>query len=118
MCVKYQVINYVRSQAAFQKHGNFYKSFVKIIQEETFETVLYDDLEEALNKGVKNLPEKTQLVFRLNRMEGRSISEIAAKLNLSEKAIKYHITRSLKELRLHLRGFLFSCLYFMIIFEN
>ena len=66
----------------------------------------YNDLVHALDEQVKNLPEKTQEVFRLNRLEGRSVSEIARRLNVSEKAIEYHITRSRKELRLLLKDFL------------
>ena len=45
-------------------------------------------------------------IFRLNRMEGHSVAEIANLLRLSEKAIQYHLTRSVKELRLYLKDFL------------
>ena len=69
-------------------------------------TIEYNDLARALEEKVKVLPEKTQEVFRLNRLEGRSVSEIANQLNLSEKAIEYHITRSRKELKLLLKDFL------------
>lgn len=69
-------------------------------------TVEYNDLVKALEEKLKALPEKTQEVFRLNRLEGRSVSEIAHLLKLSEKAIEYHITRSRKELRLLLKDFL------------
>ena len=72
------------------------------------EAVQFHNLTEAIEEGVQKLPEKTQLVFRLNRMEGKSIAEIAIKLKLSEKAIKYHISRSIKELRFHLKEFLIS----------
>lgn len=108
VAVKYRAINHIKSNVAFRKHSKLYKSFVKISEEETLETVQFNNLTEALEEGVQRLPEKTQLVFRLNRLEGKSISEIAIKLNLSEKAIKYHISRSLKELRFHLKEFLIS----------
>jgi RNA polymerase sigma-70 factor (ECF subfamily) len=55
---------------------------------------------------MEGLPNKTKTVFQLNRLEGRSIPEIAAALNLSEKAIEYHLTRSLKKLRVHLKDFI------------
>ena len=108
VAVKYRVINHIKEEISFKKHSHFYKSFVKISADETLKTVQFNNLSEALEEGVQKLPEKTQLVFRLNRMEGKSVPEIASKLNLSEKAIKYHISRSLKELRLHLREFLLS----------
>ena len=108
VAVKYRAINYIKSQLAFRKYSNLYKAFVKVSEEETMETVQFHNLTEAIEESVQKLPEKTQLVFRLNRMEGKSIAEIAIKLKLSEKAIKYHISRSIKELRFHLKEFLIS----------
>ncbi len=112
VAVKYKVINYIKSTVSFRKHSNFYKAFVKISEEETLKTVQYNDLTTALEEGVQKLPEKTKLVFKLNRLEGKSIAEIAVRLNLSEKAIRYHISRSLKELRFHLKEFLISVVLF------
>ena len=108
VAVKYRAINYIKSQLAFRKYSNLYKAFVKVSEEETLEAVQFHNLTEAIEESVQKLPEKTQLVFRLNRMEGKSIAEIAIKLKLSEKAIKYHISRSIKELRFHLKEFLIS----------
>ena len=53
--------------------------------------------------GMEGLPQKTRKVFQLSRLEGRPVAEIAHLLNLSEKAIEYHLMRSLKHLRLHLK---------------
>ena len=108
VAVKYRAINHIKSQLAFRKYTNLYKAFVKVSEEDTLEAVQFLNLTEAIEEGVQKLPQKTQLVFRLNRMEGKSISEIAVKLKLSEKAIKYHISRSIKELRFHLKEFLIS----------
>jgi RNA polymerase sigma factor (sigma-70 family) len=49
---------------------------------------------------MEHLPKKAKRIFQLNRLEGRSISEIAKLLNLSEKAIEYHLTTSVKHLKL------------------
>lgn len=114
VAVKYKVINYIKSTISFRKHSNFYKAFVKISEEETLKAVQYNDLTTALEEGVQKLPEKTKLVFKLNRLEGKSIAEIAVRLNLSEKAIRYHISRSLKELRFHLKEFLISVVLFYL----
>jgi RNA polymerase sigma-70 factor (family 1) len=114
VCVKYQAIGHLRSQIASKKHTNLFKAFVKICEEDTLQKVELHDLEDALEKGVHQLPDKTQLVFRLNRFEGKSISEIADRLHLSEKAIKYHLSKSVRELRVHLRHFLVSCLLLML----
>lgn len=108
--VKYRAITYIHKELLQKKYFDDYRETAQIEDEETLRTVEYNDLMKALEEGVSVLPEKTQEVFRLNRLEGRSVSEIARLLNLSEKAIEYHITRSRKELRLHLKDFLISVL--------
>jgi RNA polymerase sigma-70 factor (family 1) len=109
--VKYKAINYIKSEIIRHKYSDYYKVFAKIHDEETLKSVSYHELEEALEKSVKRLPEKTQTIFRLNRLEGKPINEIANALHLSEKAIQYHLARSLKELRLYLRDFLVSVIF-------
>jgi RNA polymerase sigma-70 factor (ECF subfamily) len=52
-------------------------------------------------------------VFRLSRLEGVSNREIATRLNLSEKSIEYHLTKSLKIVRLALRDFTVILAMFM-----
>jgi RNA polymerase sigma-70 factor (ECF subfamily) len=115
--VKYQVINYIKKQVVIRKHSDYYRSFAKVIGEETSNDVELMNLYEALDAGVKKLPAKTQAVFKLSRLEHKSISEIAIELNLSQKAIKYHITRSLKELRFHLKEFIIPATFVLALFS-
>ena len=105
-CVKNKCLNYIESLAIQKKHWDYYKSFLNPAEESTERKVSYNELLHAINTGMERLPNKTRKVFRLNRLEGRSIPEIATALNLSEKAIEYHLTRSLKQLRLHLKDFI------------
>lgn len=104
--IKYIVIRHVSKELKSRKYLEEYRPVNVTDEEETSMAVEYDDLVKTLDEKLKALPEKTQEVFRLNRLEGRSVSEIATQLNLSEKAIEYHITRSRKELRLYLKEFL------------
>lgn len=106
VAVKYKVITYVNDQLAKDQRARDYQTTLPIQEEETLRTVEYNDLLTAVQNGMKGLPEKTQEVFRLSKLEGRTVSEIADQLKVSEKAIEYHITRSRKELRLHLKDFL------------
>lgn len=64
------------------------------------------ELNEAIDKGVDMMPPKTKTIYTLSRTEHYSVKEIAKKLNLSEKAVEYHITQSLKTLRIVLKDFL------------
>ena len=64
----------------------------------------------ALEKALDGLPEKTQEVYRLSRFENLSGREIAERIGLSEKSVEYHISQSLKFLRLQLKDFIGVCL--------
>ena len=109
-CVKNKCLNYIESKLIEKKHWDYYKTFIPVADETTERSVAFNELLEAIDRGVEGLPKKTRKVFQLNRLEGKSVPEIANVLNLSEKAIEYHITRSLKQLRLHLKDFMLALL--------
>jgi RNA polymerase sigma-70 factor (family 1) len=106
--VKHRALNIIESQILHKKYWNYYKNFIPHQENLTERAVEFNELLEALEEKMEFLPEKSKEVFKLNRLEGHSIGEIANALNLSEKAIQYHITRSLKELRFHLKDFIIS----------
>jgi RNA polymerase sigma-70 factor (family 1) len=106
--VKNKTLNYIEAQFVRKSYWAYYKKFIPGQENATENTVEFDELMEAVETGMDELPEKSKKVFKLNRLEGRSISEIADMLQLSEKAIQYHITLSLKKLRLHLKDYIVS----------
>src|SRR5688572_22163923 len=110
--VKNKTLNHIAAQITREKYWNYYKQFIPVQENVTANAVEFNELMEALEDGIEHLPEKSKKVFRLNHLEGHSISEIANLLNLSEKAIRYHLTQSVKKLRLHLKDhILVACLY-------
>lgn len=108
--VKNKVLNRIRSGLIHKRYWDFYKIFLPDNRELAQETVYYDDLKEALEKSSDSLSDKAKTIFRLNRLEGYSISDIAQKLKLSEKAVEYHITRSVKVLKVKLKDYLVPAL--------
>ena len=56
-------------------------------------------LREQINGIIEQLPEKAKLVFTYSRDEELTISQIAKKMDLSPKAVEYHITKALRTLR-------------------
>jgi RNA polymerase sigma-70 factor (family 1) len=106
--VKNKTLNHIEAQFVRKNYSAYYKKFIPGQENATENTVEFDDLMQAVETGMEDLPEKSKKVFKLNRLEGRSVSEIADMLQLSEKAIQYHITLSLKKLRLHLKDYIVS----------
>lgn len=112
--VKYQALNKIRSQLVHQKYWDYYKAFIPQADNATEKIVDFHDLLNTIEKRLDQLPKKTRAIFYLNRLEGKSLKEIAGILKLSEKAIEYHLNRSLKELKVYLRNTFLFFLYFMI----
>jgi len=104
--LRYRIINYVKAQRV--RAG--YKLYCRVAQSDatsnTEEQLAHQDLHTALSAGLDRLPEKSREVFRLSRLEHHTVPEISGRLHLSEKAIEYHITKSLKLLRGYLQDFL------------
>jgi RNA polymerase sigma-70 factor (family 1) len=110
--IKNSVIDHIQSGLVAGKYIDFYKSFGEHSSSSTEETVQYDDLTEAIERGLSELPGKTQEVFKLGRMHNWSSDKIAKHLNLSEKTVGYHLTKSLKFMRAYLREYLLTIALF------
>jgi RNA polymerase sigma-70 factor (ECF subfamily) len=116
--VKNRALNVIESLIVKKKYWDYYKNFIPREENVTERAVEYAELLEAIEKGIAFLPEKPKMVFTLNRLEGRSIQEIAGILNLSTKTVQYHLTRSLKELRLHLKHYIVSWTIWIVTVFN
>src|SRR5690606_28937438 len=84
-------------------------------EETTEREVAFNDLLDIIDRAVNLLPEKSGKVFRLSFFEGRSVSEIAEVLKVSEKTIEYHLARSFKKLRVYLKNYTLFILVFSYI---
>lgn len=60
-------------------------------------------LMEKLVAALGELPQKTQSVFRLHRMEGLTQTEVAAKLDVSLSTVEKHLATALRHLTARLR---------------
>jgi RNA polymerase sigma-70 factor (family 1) len=104
--VKNRILNHIRENITKERYWSHYRSFLPQHNDVTSEAVAFDDLDHALQDAVNSLPEKSREVFKLSRVEGRSNAEIANMLELSEKAIQYHLTKSLKSLKVILKDYI------------
>lgn len=113
--IKNSVIDHINSGLVANKYIDHYKAFVEINCNTTQNIVAFDDLSEAIEKGLKKLPTKSQQAFRLNRLNNWAPDQIAKHLNLSEKTVGYHLTKSLKFMRSYLREYLLLGLLYLSI---
>lgn len=112
VAMKYQIISFIRSSIVREKYLKGIKMQEDGLQRglgssEAESTLLLHELSGAIEKAIVQLPERSQLIFRLSRFEHRSNREISQSMDISEKAVEYHITQSLKLLRVRLKEFIF-----------
>ena len=69
------------------------------------ETSRSSELTQAVEQVLSQMPEKTASIFRMSKMEELPVKAIASKMDLTEKAVEYHITKSLKMIRHQLQNF-------------
>jgi len=68
--------------------------------------IFTQEILQIIDDTLKSLPKRTAEIFKMSRFDHLSHKEIAEKLNLSTKSIEYHISKTLGELRIHLKDFL------------
>jgi RNA polymerase sigma-70 factor (family 1) len=113
--VRYQVIDYIRAQLIRERYYQSAKEQMTVQENLSESRLLLHELSIAIDNTIKKLPQKTQEIFRLSRYEKRTTKEIAQYMNLSEKAVEYHVTQSLKFMRLHLKDFIIVELFLLNI---
>lgn len=77
-----------------------------------------EEIQRIIQQTLKRLPEQTREIFWLSRYENLSVKEIAERQKLTPKAVEYHITKSLKVLRLALKDYLPLWLIWFYWYQN
>lgn len=77
-----------------------------------------EEIQRIVQETLKTLPEKTQEIFFLSRYENKTLKEIATIVNLSPKTVEYHISQSLKALRIALKDYLPLWLIWFYWYQN
>jgi RNA polymerase sigma-70 factor (family 1) len=104
--VKFQTINYIRSEKVKREYAASYAEFKKRSFDNSIEENIHLlDLKGLIENEVSKLPEKCQQIFRLSRNEHQSIKNIADLLNISHKTVENQLTRALRQLRSSLGQF-------------
>jgi RNA polymerase sigma-70 factor (family 1) len=110
--IRNSAIDYIHSQVVRNKYLDYLKMAAPIEENNTDRVMAVSDLSMLIEEGLTQLPEKSRNIFRMNRLDHSPVEEIAQKLKISEKAVQYHLTKSLKVMRLYLKSIIFTLLVF------
>ncbi|WP_019987319.1 RNA polymerase sigma-70 factor [Rudanella lutea] len=100
--LRYAVIDHIRRQVQRERFQFHQQQQMGQADTATEELLNYQDLIALIEEELQKMPEKTGQIFRLSRYEDQSIPVIAQSLDLSEKAVEYHLNKALKALRQNL----------------
>lgn len=102
--VKYRVLKVLAKRAAQRTES--LDTVGDLSDDATQEYLAFDELRKRLETLIGTLPEKSRLIYRMSKEEGKSYQEIATELGISEKAVDAHLVRAKRTLRTGLGSFL------------
>ena len=106
--VKYRVLKVLAQKK--RRYAESLEAAEDLLDDSTQQYLAFDELRGRLEMLISALPEKSQVVYRLNKEEGKSYKEIAEELDMTEKAVDAHLVRAKRSLRTGLGSFLGSFL--------
>jgi RNA polymerase sigma-70 factor (family 1) len=108
--VRFEVIDHIRVRGSQNEYLDYYQAFSSFEDSNTENTIAFNDLVKTIDEGLDSLPKKSKEIFKLRWLEHWSVSKIALHLQLSEKAVEYHLTKATKSIRIYLKEALISIL--------
>lgn len=93
-----RALNSLRDHARFVPTGDF----SSLESSETDDRLEMEELQQLIEEAISSLPPTCCDIFRQSRMQYLSNKEIAARLQITVKAVEAQITRALKQIRRYL----------------
>lgn len=114
LTVKNKCLNYLKHlqvEADYHKHcTDLYDweitSRIQTLEDDSYGEIFSHDIMDLMKKALEELPEQTQRIFILNRLENKSRREIAVLLNVSQQKVDYHINKANDHLFRKLKDYL------------
>ncbi|MBN2214767.1 MAG: RNA polymerase sigma-70 factor [Bacteroidales bacterium] len=97
-------INYLNQVALREQHHRQIKNLNHEQAVFTEDDIYLNELENKIYCEIEKLPSQCRRIFKMNRFDGLTNSEIAAKLKLSKRTIETQISKALRILRNNIPG--------------
>ena len=99
-------MNRIKQQKTHSEYNMTFVSEQGEVTENTDRHILFDELQQRIDKAIGELPPRCREVFRLSRMEQLSYAEIAERLSISKNTVETQMVNALRLLRSHLKDYL------------
>lgn len=104
--LKYEILRKLADQSRENRTRIDVSSQRTVADNSTEQWLEFTQLQDDLEKYVRLLPEKCQLVFRLSREKGLTERQISDSLQIAPKTVQAHLGKALKMLRVSMQQFL------------
>jgi RNA polymerase sigma-70 factor (family 1) len=105
--LKYKIIDTRIKRRKNQYRLDNFGSTQSEVDNSTQQKLEFEELLDRLARLVDALPEKCQIIYKLNKENGKSAKEIASQLHMPEKTVESHLYRAIRLLKTGLQHFLF-----------
>jgi len=95
------IYDFIRKKNMETAFADFARSNFEKTSDQTWHTVIFDEMTENLSRLISKLPEQQRNIFLLSKEEGLSNDKIAEKLNLSKRTVENHLYRAVTFLKEH-----------------
>ncbi|MGM9760270.1 MAG: RNA polymerase sigma-70 factor [Parabacteroides sp.] len=104
-CVKNESLNYLRRQEMIQAYQERLLNEPEKFMEED-RLYLLQELESLMAQTLAKLPPEYRVAFEMNRMEHRSLEEVAQRMDVSVRTVERYRNRALEILKKELKDYL------------
>jgi RNA polymerase sigma-70 factor (ECF subfamily) len=94
--VKNQSINYLRKEKRYSQNIESTNLHLIVSDLNADQLILQQELENKIDSLLKELPERRELIFRMNRIDGLSYKEIAEILSISINTVQNQMVKAIK----------------------
>ncbi len=88
------IYDFIRRKNIENAFSDYTRANFETDSNNTWHTVIFDEMQENIQKLVAHLPEQQQKIFQLSKEDGLTSEEIAVKLNLSKRTVENHLYRA------------------------
>ena len=118
--LKNQSLDYLRHQAIIRDAHSVISNSLKrelairtnLLEASDPKDFFSSEVRQIIESTLKSLPERTREIFRMRHFENKSHKEISDLFHISVKGVDYHISQSVKALKVSLKDYLpFLCAF-------
>ncbi len=114
--IQNRCIDWLRHLKIREQYNTYADHQFRLMENNTENYIFFSELKANLEEALHLLPPEIALAFRMNRQEGLTQNEIAARQNVSVRTIEVRISKALTLLREQLKDYLITILVFLHCF--